>query len=757
MPVSHERVVEAVQCDEWHDAVLRLAREASGVPEDPALLKAIARDIRGALVANRGAPAVRSAFAGVALAHRKLHVVADALRPFTYGDGALRKIRWVTDELKRVVVAHPELATHLGAIDSWIAFSGLVALAREVEADVATTASRSPIRTLHAVLGAIDDDFHLGMRPPFATLAPSTYAELDREQAADGAAQIVELLARMGRLGGSGSGERLVPHDVAREMILAGYWLRELRGQEILVYRMGFRCTSARRSTFRIEAPTDALGYALSYGYVQVNHTPALRARSRVRERVELKTLADAFSEGTRDASPYVLRTDTERPHFAYRFREGHAAAAASVVNRSVVYREEELELRISAAQLKLRPPDLLALEIASGVTTRDLIRFQRLLKFLALSRSAELERESLSADVRREARLLYVKKDEFVRIAAAFGLERATAETALATFSWDALDPCHLDLQHTPFVALQDHVLVPLAVASDSNLVRNGLWSSGRRPYPDGKVDPLVADLRLAFEMAGIPAWSNVRYEWCGKTYEIDVLATMGSHLFVFEAKNTLVPCSWFELRTTWDAIEKATEQLDRHVSALTDPTVRCRLSTRLGMDVVAARVATCVAIAHPLFSGSRVLGHPVRQCDVVCNFVASGEGTVWIGDNGVTTRLRPEGALNEADLLGFLADNTAVYRDAWAAGLKRVRPARIGRADVQLVEYAFNPVVQLARSGLCAGEHQAALEAAIARVNALTEGAPRDEVDAAWHDAAKVHEAAFASLENAPNHGSA
>jgi hypothetical protein len=749
MPVTYERVVEALRCPEWHVAVLALAREARADVDDPALLKPIAKDVRAALAANRGAPALRSAFAGVALARRKLHVVADALRPFTYEEGALRKIRWVLDELKQLVAGNPELHAHLGAIDSWVAFSALVALAREAEADLAKTVSRSPIRTLHAVIGMLDEDFHSGRRPPFATLAPTAFEELDAEQAAAGAAQVVELLARMGRLGGAGSAERLVPQDVARRLILAGYWLRELRGQEILVYRIGFKCISDAHSTFRIEAPTDGLGYALSYGYLQANHTPALRVRPRLRERVELRTLAEAFSEATRDASPYVLRTESERPHFGYRFREGHAAAVASVVNRGAAYREEELELRIAAAQLKVSPPELLDLEIARGVTTRDVVRLQRLLKFLALSRSAELDRSHLSADDRREARLLYVETDTFLRVAASFGLDRALAETLVSTSSWDALEPSRLDLQHTPILALRGHVLVPLAVASDSNLIRNGLWSSGRRPYPDGKIDPLVADLRLAFEIAGLPAWPNVRYEWSGKTYEIDLIAAVGSHLFVFEAKNTLVPCSWFELRTTWDALEKAAEQLDRHATALADATVRSRLSKRLGMDVAAAPVATCMVVAHPLLSGSRVLGHPVRQCDVVCNFVASGEGTAWIGEAGVTTRLRPEGKLNEAELLGLLDDDTGVYRDAWAAGLKRVRPARIGKALIQVVEYAFNPVVQLARSGLCTGERQAALEAAIARVSSLADDAPRDEVDAAWRDAAAAHEAAFASLE--------
>lgn len=395
-----------------------------------------------------------------------------------------------------------------------------------------------------------------------------------------------------------------------------------------------------------------------------------------------------------------------------------------------------------------MSPPELLDLEIARGVTTRDVVRFQRLLKFLARSRSAELDRSHLSADDRREARLLYVETDTFLRVAASFGLDRALAETLVSTFSWDALEPSRLDLQHTPILALRDHVLVPLAVASDSNLIRNGLWSSGRRPSPDGRIDPLVADLRLAFEIAGLRvAERQVRVDWQDVRDRPDRGGARTSSCSRRRTRWSRAPGSSCgrpgtpskRPRSSWIGTPQRS------------PTPRCDPGSRnrLGMDVAAARIATCTVVAHPLVSGSRVLWHPVRQCDVVCNFVASGEGTAWTGEAGVTTRLRPEGKLNEAELLGLLDDDTSVYREAWAAGLKRVRPARIGKAVIHVVEYAFNPVIQLARSGLCTGELQAALDAAIARVSSLADDAPRNEVDAAWRDAAAAHEAAFASLD--------
>jgi hypothetical protein len=382
-------------------------------------------------------------------------------------------------------------------------------------------------------------------------------------------------------------------------------------------------------------------------------------------------------------------------------------------------------------------------------VLVRDVVRFQRFLGFLSLTRSHELLRSELSDDQRRAARLLFMKTEAFLQIAAACGLERSLAHSLVDAFAWNPASGAHLDLQHSPVIILDDHVVIPLSLATESNLIRNGLWSSGERPHADGRTDPLVEDLRLAFDMAGIRSWRNVKYEWEGKTYEIDTVALHGDHLLLIEAKNTLQPCSYFELRTTWDCLEKASEQLDRHLLALEDVSVRSRLSHRLGTDVARARLHTCIVVSHPLLSGIRLFGHPVRQCDVTCNFVASGTATLWVGRKSKTTRLRPEGRLAESDLLSFLGDDNPVYRDAWASGLKRIRTVAVGRARVAITEYMFSPVVQLARSGLCEPIHQQRLEAAIDRLNALPRDADQSAIEAAWAEAVAAHDAAFAALD--------
>ena len=203
---------------------------------------------------------------------------------------------------------------------------------------------------------------------------------------------------------------------------------------------------------------------------------------------------------------------------------------------------------------------------------------------------------------------------------------QRSLARSLVEAFAWNPGSGSHLDLQHSPIIILDDRVVIPLSISTESNLIRNGLWSSGARPTRTaGQID--WSRIPAGVRMAGI-ALRNVKYEWEGKTYEVDTIALHGDHLLLIEARHppAVLDC---ELRTTWDCLDKASEQLDRHLLALEDVSVRSRLSQRLGTDIAPTPSHVLIVVSHPLLSGIRLFGHPVRQCDVTCNFIASGSAT--------------------------------------------------------------------------------------------------------------------------------
>lgn len=739
-------ISELLRRPDWSTSLLAYALEHPHSVDDASLLRAVGTRIRDALRNGRAGVSLCWSFAGLVLSRRRTHLIADGLRPTPLASGPLQKLSWLHSQLAPML-EDAQLLSHLGRLRSWRAFSELVRHSRSLLEHFEARVARSPLATIQRALALVEEDFHRAAPPRRPTLAPSAFEDLDNEQAASAASFLVATAARTRGLSRAVR-ERSPPSPgECRDLLFEAWWLQELLEHEILVFRMGFLCHQDGPTEFRLEAPTDSVGYALSYGYVQAKHLPPLRVRRRVREGTQLQDLVQEFSAATSHARPYVVQRGSARTHIGYRIHEGHARAIAAIVNRHNAYHDEEVELRVAAQQLRLAPGALLALELAPGVPIRDVLRLQRLLLFLSISRSEELGRAELSADELREARLLFMRRDSFINLTHALGIERSQADSLVTQFAWAPSDGRPLDLQHTPIVAFDDHVLVPLSIAAGSNLIRNGLATSHVRPHADGKEDPLVADLLRAFEIGGHAAWAGVKYQWEGKTYEIDIVALVGQRLVVFEAKNTLLPCSSYELRTTWDHIEKAGDQLDRHLTALCDSAVRGRLSARLGVDLTGRLTSTCIVLSHYLFSGATIR-HAVRQCDVVCSFVASGDGYAWLGKLRIPIRYRPLGKLNEDDLVSFLSDSSPVYSAAWAAGAKRERPVAVGKATLKVAEYTFVPAVQLCRSGLCSGEVQRRLEDATTRLERL-DGAPEAEVEAAWADAESAYSAALDWLE--------
>ena len=120
-------------------------------------------------------------------------------------------------------------------------------------------------------------------------------------------------------------------------------------------------------------------------------------------------------------------------------------------------------------------------------------------------------------------------------------------------------------DLQYNPVLRVAGQYLIPVAVAGNSNIIRNSMLATRFRFDADDRVDPLGDHLVAMFAEAGVKAVSRTGYKWKGVAGEIDVMVRLDNVLFVFECKNSLLPCNIFELRQSYGYIQKAFEQLSR------------------------------------------------------------------------------------------------------------------------------------------------------------------------------------------------
>src|SRR5207302_1914970 len=124
--------------------------------------------------------------------------------------------------------------------------------------------------------------------------------------------------------------------------------------------------------------------------------------------------------------------------------------------------------------------------------------------------------------------------------------------------------------------------------------------------------VSSLLAD---AFRSVTDAVDVGLEYEFDGERGEIDCVAVLGDTLSVCECKNTLLPCSAFEQRTMFDHIQKAVTQLDRVKSLWGLDGFKRYLGQKLGRDLSAAHLRTCVVLSKRLLSGASIQGHPIRQ----------------------------------------------------------------------------------------------------------------------------------------------
>jgi hypothetical protein len=191
---------------------------------------------------------------------------------------------------------------------------------------------------------------------------------------------------------------------------------------------------------------------------------------------------------------------------------------------------------------------------------------------------------------------------------------------------------------------------------------VRNTLALSELRFHKTN--DPLGKFLADAFVRAGAVAWPDVGFKYAGHEGDIDCLVLLDGALFFFECKNALHPCGFFELRNTWQHLDKASVQLGRIDNLLKTGGFIAYLSAKLGHDLPLGPRVGAIVLGHRILSGYNFKGFEVRSVHELFHFIRSGDGTVL----GQPIRLRPEGPLTANGMQEFLT-NQGFYERVFGA----------------------------------------------------------------------------------------
>lgn len=317
-------------------------------------------------------------------------------------------------------------------------------------------------------------------------------------------------------------------------------------------------------------------------------------------------------------------------------------------------------------------------LKITEHCTAIDIILFKRFFTLFVTMQNYlwknKLSLEDKLLPIMERSVIPTFREFELLRLITPFLKSEEKVKELLKLMTWNGNEK--LDLQYTPILKLKDHYFLAADICVVSNSFRNVIVrarsrnnqvvnSDGRNNPLERKCEECFSDSSYSFEYKrGLP------FKYNGKEGEIDFLAWSDNSFYVFECKNAILPTNTFELRTTFDYMEKAEQQLDLIQKALTDSNFQNQYFRNWNISDTKKKreIFTCILLGNRVFSTYCKGKHPVRyiyELDMVLNdgIIKSELGTwrYWKNETFSEEDLKlflSEGDILSKSLLGAMSE---------------------------------------------------------------------------------------------------
>lgn len=292
----------------------------------------------------------------------------------------------------------------------------------------------------------------------------------------------------------------------------------------------------------------------------------------------------------------------------------------------------EEVAVLIGLGTENFRQGAPLSLQVTESLTAGDIMKVQRLFAFVSAvfqQKLKEIQPEERQQRLRMRSVLPVMRVKDIVMILSQV-LPPAKAKEVIDILTLRS-DQKFIDLQYRPLIEAAEHLVVAPALVARSNLVRNVVTANNLRSVLLEGQDPMEQAVTATLINAGFKVRANFEYNIEGKR-ETDIVAWRDGNLFIFECKNSFLPVSAHELRTSYEHLKTARDQLDIRLRWMNIPVNQERLYKWLGWDVaVTADVYTGIITANRIFNGYTMGVHPVRQAHELINVIARGYVRFW------------------------------------------------------------------------------------------------------------------------------
>lgn len=463
---------------------------------------------------------------------------------------------------------------------------------------------------------------------------------------------------------------------------------------EVLIDAFPYSAVVRHGKVFVI-ADDPALEKSIRLGYVQTDMQRAIRIRALMEyqadktsgEILSVASFAKTYYEAVGDVVVEFAPTPVPR----YRVMFPQVNELKQIFAGDGLFLEDLSSVEMLGAEDYVSASEIIDSPVVGDITVIDILKVQRFFSFMHFGIHRAVSRHSPLSD----RPFLYLNSclPVFEHRKLVEGLQhllgKEKAEEIVRLLTCD-LSSDFVDLQYTPIVIAGEWCIFSMAVLSSSNLVRNLLCHNAKRltMRNKGDIDPMQAALKTALYQAGFLVQDQVITGTKNNTLEVDVLAYRDGHLFLFECKNSFHPCNVYEMRTSYDHVTHAADQLAQRRDRLLDAGNQQRVFDRLSWKVdVAGHVHTCIAIGNRVFNGYDCDGHPVRQVHELLNFILRGS----IAIDGVTRRVWKNETFSVEDLCMYLAGVTTIA-DFMESMEPLDRKLSFGGAELTFSSYVLN-----------------------------------------------------------------
>jgi hypothetical protein len=653
------------------EGILRHAASATGSPLAEREVTAVAGAIKEACERRLFSSVEKLLFLAIARGGGSLlneRRIRDLLRPSKQNRVGLSSLVHALQRLA-VSVEHHGDQTSASTIRSWSAF---VELYRRTRLDEDWLIERLRVWPSACAfsLAIMDESFRTASPQRLGRMPRSgKFAELWPEDIASAASFLIALAATHGHLvplALASNGVQESCRGIAQEMLTCAAHLSEIRELEISVFHVGFRC-EWKGDRFFIKPPDAAFGMALNLGFVRE------ATRERYAGRPDTPSFVDICHRLLEEFGDRLVRLSPDEPRrLQIMVGSGSVKEIGRVLLDEGLFREDEELIYDTCNELNVKYSDLKNHQLTPELTVLDVVLALRILRWFGTLRDLTLEKLARGdREVYWASSLGGSTPTEFVSMLEMHGLSPARASALLKLFTWNATSDSILDVQYTPIIQLGETLAIAFSALNHSNVIRNLLVSQRQRFFDAKDVDANATVLEASLRERTHRVATGMKYKYGQAEGDIDVIAELGGIIYIFECKNTILPCGPFEFRTFYDNLKKAAKQLARLQALWGDPAFVAYLESRLRWGLRPdTRLRCVIAPSTRVLSGTSIEGFPIRDCHEIRNQLRTG--TVWHGLDGfgqVQSTCWPLGDFSVSTFDGFLSNGDVVYAPFWDA----------------------------------------------------------------------------------------